>query len=72
MTLPVSVVAPSYNRAALLVRTLESIFAQQTPAAEIIVDDDGSTDDTGAVCASDGGRIRYMHVAKRVVTRGTE
>ena len=61
MTLPVSVVIPSFNRAALLLRTLESIFAQRSPAAEIIVVDDGSTDDTFSVCAGYGDRIRYIH-----------
>ena len=40
----ISVVVPSYNRAQLLPRTLETILAQTSPAEEIIVVDDGSTD----------------------------
>jgi glycosyltransferase involved in cell wall biosynthesis len=45
------VVIPTYNRAARLVKTLESVFGQEEPAAEIIVVDDGSTDETPAVMA---------------------
>ena len=42
----ISVIVPTYNRVALLLETLDSIFAQTRPADEIIVVDDGSTDDT--------------------------
>ncbi|MEZ4722845.1 MAG: glycosyltransferase family 2 protein [Flavobacteriales bacterium] len=41
-----SVVIPSYNRAEFLPKTLESIFNQTHHAHEIIVVDDGSTDDS--------------------------
>ena len=46
-----AVVIPTYNRAARLVNTLESVFRQEEPAAEIIVVDDCSTDETPAVMA---------------------
>jgi glycosyltransferase involved in cell wall biosynthesis len=45
----VSVLIPTYNRADLLGATLESIFCQTLPVAQVIVADDGSTDGTGAL-----------------------
>lgn len=41
-----SVIIPTYNRADLLMKALESVFAQEFTDYEIIVVDDGSTDDT--------------------------
>ena len=46
-----AVVIPTYNRAARLVNTLETVFRQEEPAAEIIVVDNCSTDETPAVMA---------------------
>lgn len=45
----VSVIIPSYNRAPLLGATLDSIVGQTLPPGQVIVADDGSTDDTAAV-----------------------
>jgi glycosyltransferase involved in cell wall biosynthesis len=45
----ISVVIPTYNRAHLLARAVESALAQTCSPDEIIVVDDGSTDDTAAV-----------------------
>ena len=42
----VSVIIPTYNRAALLKETLESVFVQTYTDYEVIVIDDGSTDNT--------------------------
>jgi glycosyltransferase involved in cell wall biosynthesis len=50
----------TYNRAAFLPGTLESVFAQSRPADEVLVVDDGSTDETAAVLADYGGRIRVV------------
>ena len=60
MTPRVSVVIPTYNRSRALVRALESVFAQTEPVLETIVVDDGSTDDTQAVLAGFGSRVRAI------------
>jgi glycosyltransferase involved in cell wall biosynthesis len=44
----VSVIVPTYNRCAFLEGTLGSIFAQTVPVHEVVLIDDGSTDDTAA------------------------
>ena len=56
----VSVIIPSYNAAKWLPRAIRSVLAQSRPAGELIVVDDGSTDDTEAVCRSYGERVTYI------------
>lgn len=53
----VSVIIPTYNRARLVVEAIESALRQTAPPREIIVVDDGSTDDTPQVLKSFGNRI---------------
>jgi glycosyltransferase involved in cell wall biosynthesis len=52
----VSVVIPAYNAAAYLGETLRSVQAQTYRNIEILVVDDGSTDDTAAIAARFGVR----------------
>lgn len=62
----VSVVIPCHNYARFLPETLESVFAQTVQPYEVWVMDDGSTDETPAVIAGYGDRIR----SKRLEGRG--
>lgn len=46
---PVSVIIPTRNRAHVLPRAIDSVLGQSSPPAEVIVVDDGSTDETSAL-----------------------
>lgn len=55
----VSVIMPSFNREHLIVDTLESVFLQTYRPIELIVVDDGSTDETVArIQAWDSARVK--------------
>ena len=56
----VSVVVPTHNRAALLKRTLRSIVDQQLTDLEVLVIDDGSTDDTQVTAGRLDRRVRIL------------
>jgi glycosyltransferase involved in cell wall biosynthesis len=54
-----SVIIAAYNSGATLSKAIDSVLAQSYAAYEIIVVDDGSTDDTSAVVSHYGDKIRY-------------
>jgi glycosyltransferase involved in cell wall biosynthesis len=63
-----SIVVPTYNYANYLGRCLSSLLEQLTPDAELIVIDDGSTDETPAVVASiasDPANFKYIRQDNR-------
>ena len=61
-TMPgVSVIIPTFNNARYIGEAIHSILAQDVAVCEIIVIDDGSTDDTQTALASFDGRIRAVY-----------
>lgn len=56
----ISVVIPTYNRGFCIHSALNSVFAQTLRPYEVIVVDDGSSDDTAAVVATYGQSVRYL------------
>jgi glycosyltransferase involved in cell wall biosynthesis len=63
MTAPrVSILLPTYNRANYLVETISSVFTQAVDDFELIVVDDGSTDETRELVGSiSDPRVRYLY-----------
>jgi glycosyltransferase involved in cell wall biosynthesis len=61
----VSVVIPTYNNAALLHETLNGVLRQTVQDLEVLVVDDGSTDDTEAVVRRYDSRFRYIKQANQ-------
>ncbi len=61
----ISVIIATYNRAHLIAETLESVLEQAYRDFEIIVVDDGSTDNTREVVARYETRVRYIYQKNR-------
>jgi glycosyltransferase involved in cell wall biosynthesis len=61
----VSVVIATYNRANYLAETIDSVLSQSFQKFELIVVDDGSTDETRRVVAPYGSRVRYLYQENR-------
>jgi GT2 family glycosyltransferase len=57
----VSIVIPTYNRAAFIGMAIASVFAQSFHDYELIVVDDGSIDNTGDIVRSHGYKVRYIY-----------
>ena len=64
----VSVIIPVYNGGHFLADALESVFAQDYRPFEVIVADDGSTDESAAVAESFAG-VTCLRLAKGGVSR---
>src|SRR4051812_28282503 len=58
-TMQVAVIIPAYNSAHFLRRCIDSVLAQTFPATEVVVVDDGSSDNTREVVAAYAAPVRY-------------
>lgn len=64
LNIPVSVIVAVYNAEKTLPRLLDSLKAQTMPVFEILLIDDGSRDDSGAICdryAETDSRFKVFH-----------
>jgi glycosyltransferase involved in cell wall biosynthesis len=64
----VSVVLPTFNRAWIVREAIDSVLGQTYKDFELIVVDDGSTDETESVLAEYGGQIRVIRQENRGVS----
>jgi glycosyltransferase involved in cell wall biosynthesis len=67
-TAPVSAVIPVYNGERYVGAAIESALGQTRPPAEILVVDDGSTDDSARIAAAFGERVRLLQQANAGVS----
>lgn len=58
-----SVVIPAFDAALYIVEAIESVLSQIPPDAEVIVVDDGSSDETAAVAERFESRVRVIRAA---------
>lgn len=58
--LHITAIIPTFNRAHVLRRAIDSVLNQTLQASQVVVVDDGSTDETGRICAEYTGRIEYV------------
>ena len=56
----ISVIIPTYNYGRFIKEAVESVLKQTFPVAEIIVVDDGSTDNTEEIVKALGEKVRYI------------
>jgi GT2 family glycosyltransferase len=60
MSESVSVIIPAYNAGKRVERAILSVLDQTCPVLEVLVVDDGSSDDTVAVASRFGGKVRVV------------
>ena len=64
----VSVIIPTYNRAGIIEEAVDSVLAQDFKDFELIVVDDGSTDNTSEVLTTYGDDIRVLFQSNKGVS----
>ncbi len=64
----ISVVIPSYNREHTLQRALQSVYQQHSAVEEVILVDDGSTDDSVAMVARNFPEVKVIQQPNRGVS----
>src|SRR5690348_12724766 len=57
---PISVIIPTYNHARFLAAAIDSALSQTLKPTEVIVVDDGSTDETSSVLEAFGDKVRVI------------
>jgi len=57
---PISVIIPTYNHCRFLVSAIDSALSQTLKPSEVIVVDDGSTDETSNLLNAYEGKIRVV------------
>jgi teichuronic acid biosynthesis glycosyltransferase TuaG len=65
----ISVVTPAYNASSTIFETIRSVQSQTFTDWELLIVDDGSTDDTASIvraCASDDARIRLIQLPRKI------
>ena len=68
----VSVIIPVRNRETLIERAIRSVLAQTAPVLEVIVVDDGSTDNTPSMVASLAREEDRIHFLQHASSRGAQ
>jgi glycosyltransferase involved in cell wall biosynthesis len=64
----VSIIIPTYNRADTILRAIDSVLAQTFTDWELIIVNDGSTDNTATLLTDLDGRIKVIHQPNGGVT----
>lgn len=64
----ISVIIPTYNRGAFIKEAVDSVFAQTYKNTEVIIIDDGSTDNTKEIIASYKDRVYYQYKTNSGIT----